>query len=92
MDKKTYFQKNLLKSKINEISIKLKDKETLFNDLTHKKNSMCNLHIDLNNIDNTLLKLESEKLNCKKTISALTTTISDKRVSRHNNRKYKKRK
>lgn len=77
MDKKTYFQKNLLKSKINEISIKLKDKEILFNDLTHKKNSMCNLHIDLNNIDNTLLKLESEKLNCKKTISALTTTISD---------------
>jgi len=77
MDKKTYFQKNLLKSKINEIGIKLKDKETLFNDLTHKKNSICNLHIDLNNIDNTLLKLESEKLNCKKTISALTTTISN---------------
>ena len=77
MDKKTYFQKNLLKSKINEISIKLKEKETLFNDLTHKKNSICNLHIDLNNIDNTLLKLESEKLNCKKTISALTTTISN---------------
>jgi len=77
MDKKTYFQKNLLNSKINEIGIKLKDKETLFNDLTHKKNSICNLHIDLNNIDNTLLKLESEKLNCKKTISALTTTISN---------------
>ena len=77
MDKKTYFQKNLLNSKINEIGIKLKDKETLFNDLTHKKNSICNLHIDLNNIDNTLLKLESEKLNCKKTISDLTTTISN---------------
>ena len=77
MDKKTYFQKNLLNSKINEIGIKLKDKETLFNDLTHKKNSICNLNIDLNNIDNTLLKLESEKLNSKTIIHTLITTISN---------------
>jgi len=77
MDKKTYFQQNLLKTKINEITIKLKDKETILNDLINKKNSICNLHIDLNTINNNILKLETQKLSYKKTFNHLSSTISN---------------
>lgn len=77
MDKKIYFQKTLLNSKIKELNDKLKYKQSIFDDLHNKNNNSVNLSIDLDTLNNNILKLETLKLTHKKSINDLTLNISE---------------
>ena len=77
MDKKNYFQKTLLNSKIKELNDKLKYKQSIFDDLHNKNNNSVNLSIDLDTLNNNILNLETLKLTHKKSINDLTLNISE---------------
>jgi hypothetical protein len=77
MDKKIYFQKTLLNSKIKELNDKLKYKQSIFDDLHNKNNNSVNLSIDLDTLNNNILNLETLKLTHKKSINDLTLNISE---------------
>jgi hypothetical protein len=77
MDKKNYFQKTLLNSKIKELNDKLKYKQSIFDDLYNKNNNSVNLSIDLDTLNNNILNLETLKQTHKKSINDLKLNISE---------------